>query len=197
MAYNPNIPLVTDYMVTSQPKIQSNFKTIYSVWSKNHIHINSTGEGREQGMHGPLTFREQVADPTTGANQVALYTKNVSNNPCLFYRPQNNQTPIQMTYPSYLVGLQSSNPDVYFEKQYSYSAGPFVVYSGVISVSNNQIITLLPATTLVYVSVLQWNAAAAGSQNAAATNISGNQFTVRVPPATANPQKICYTALGV
>lgn len=196
MGFNPNIPLVTDYMVVSQPQIQSNFKTIFSVFAKNHVNINATAPGRSQGMHGVVIFREQVDDPTTTADQVALYVKNISNKTTLFYRPSSNQTPIQMTYPTISVGLQSTDPAVYLKEQYSFMPGPFVFYSGVIAASNNQIVTLLPATTLVYVSLMQKDAKAAGSQNAAATNISANQFTVRFPPATTNPQTICYTAIG-
>jgi hypothetical protein len=196
MAYNQNIPLVTDYMVVSQPKLLSNFQTIFSVFTKNHVNLNASDPGKLQGMHTVLILREQTGDPATAIDQVALYVKSVSSSTMLFYRPSNNQTPIQLTYPSISTGLQSTNPDVFLPQQYSFMPGPFVIYFGTISINDGQIVTLLPATTLVFVSVIQKNAAAAGKQNAAATNIVGNQFTVRIPFNT-QPQTISYIAIGV
>jgi len=198
MAYNPNIPLVTDYMVVSQPQIRSNFQTIFSVFSKNHVTLNSTTEGRSQGMHTVLTLREQTGDPVTTTAQIALYAKNVAGVTNLFFRPSNNQTPIQLTYPSISTGLQSTNPDVYLDRQYSYVAGPFVIYCGRLSVTDGDIITLLPTETPIYVGLVQAGGFGSDKPSAAATNIAGNQFTVRLPnTSTAGPFPIYYMAIGV
>lgn len=199
MAYNPNIPLVTDYMVVSQPQIRSNFQTIFSVFSKNHVNLNSTTEGRSQGMHTVLTLREQIGDPVTTVDQVAIYAKSVTGVTNLFFRPSNNQTPIQLTYPSISTGLQSTKPDVYFDRQYSYVAGPFVIYVGKVVVLDGDVITLTPNQTLIYVGLVQAKAGFGSDKiSAAATNIAGNQFTVRLPAISgAFPFPVYYLAIGV
>ena len=69
-------------------------------------------------MHTLLTLRPQATDPTTAADQIAIYNKLVTGIPEIFYRPNSNQTPIQMTYPSLLT--DSSNA------QYSFIAGPLL-----------------------------------------------------------------------
>jgi len=197
MSYNTAIPLVTDYMVISQPQIKSNFQAIYSVFAKNHVNINAGEPGRLQGMHNFLTLRVQTGDPTTTTSQIALYTKIVSGNVVLFYRPSNNQTPIQLTYPSISTGLQSSNPDVYLPQQYSFMAGPFVFYFGNLSVTDGQVITLTPSTTLLYVGLTQIGGLGSNKNAAAATNISVNLFTARIPEApSTKPFPIYYMAIG-
>lgn len=93
-------------------------------------------------MHNVLTL-QPAADPATTVNQVALYSKLVTGVPQLFYRPSNNQTPIQMTYPS-LVNTGTS--------QYSFVAGPFIVYTGFITnPTQAQLVTLTPGSSLIYV----------------------------------------------
>jgi hypothetical protein len=193
MSYNASIPLVTDFLANSNNQIRSNYQSINAAFSRNHVALPNK---QNEGMHNFLTFRLQTGDPTTTATQIALYTKVVNSIPELFFRPSNDQTPIQLTYPSLSVGLQSTNPDVFLPQQYSFMAGPFVIYMGTILINDGDVITLLPATTLVYVSVIQKDAAAAGKQNAAATNVAANQFTVRIPFNT-QPQTVCYTAIGV
>ncbi len=199
MSYNQNIPLVTDYMVISQPQIKANFQAINSVFARNHVRLNSETTGNSQGMHNVLTLRVQIGDPTTTVDQIALYTKLVAGNAMLFYRPSNNQTPIQLTYPSISVGLQSTQPDVYLPQQYSYVAGPFVVYIGVISVNDGDVITLSPTTTLLYVGLVTVASyAGAIGSSAAATSITGSQFTARVPSSiVSGPKLLYYLAVGM
>lgn len=196
MSYNPNIPVVTDYMVISQKQISANFQAINQVFGKNHVPLNNS----QQGQHGVVTLRQQIDDPTTGVNQVALYAKAVSSQAMLFFRPESNATPIQLTYPSISTGLQSTNPDVYLAQQYSFLAGPFVVYVGRVNVADNTLVTLTPATTLLYVglTVLTVPFQDGGSVNAAATGVAANQFTVRFTPPPAAPftRNIYYLAIG-
>lgn len=191
MSYNSSIPLVTDYMVNSQVQIKSNFQTINSVFAKNHVPLNAT----TQGMHSVLTFRAQTIDPTTTTDQVCLYTKTVGSDTVLFYAPNNSQTPIQLTYPSISTGLQSENPDVYIPEQYSYLAGPFVIYLGTITIANNTNVIVSPNTNLIYVGLTIKNPANTTTTPACATNISGNQFTVRFA-SSLSARLINYVAIG-
>ncbi len=154
MAYNPNIPQQTNRMVNSQVQIRTNFQTISSVFARNHVQFNSTNPGSLQGMHNVLTFRAQTINPTTSTSQISLFTKTTGANTDLFYAPSNSQTPIQLTYPSISTGLLSEDPDVYLPDQYSFMAGPFVVYMGNFKKVDGSIVTLLPATTLIYVGLI-------------------------------------------
>jgi hypothetical protein len=203
MAYNPNIPLATDFMAISNIQCRTNFQTINAVWSKNHVSLTSK---HNLGMHNFMIFRPQIGitpNPSTTTSQVALYTKLVSNVPQLFFRPSNNQTPIQLTYPSISTGLQSTNPDVYLPRQYSFLAGPFVFYIGIVTgVIDNQQITILPSTALIYVGVMLMANTVTAFTNAAATNVGSggnaqNQFNVRIGITSSSPTfEIMYLAIG-
>ena len=200
MSYNQNIPVSTDYMVISRPQIKGNFQAINQVFAKNHVNLNATYPGQLQGMHRVLIFRantNSALDPPTTADQVALYTKIIANNAVLFYRPSNNQTPIQLTYPSISTGLQSQNPDVWLDRQYSFLAGPFVFYFGILHVTDGTVITLTPSTTLLYVSLVMLESLGSDKPSAAATNIAANQFTVRYSAGGINPLYVYYMAIGI
>lgn len=199
MSYNPNIPLVGDFMVVSQPQILSNFQEIFSVFSRNHVPLNSAVPGNLQGMHSALTLRAQTTDPTTTSSQLALYVKTVTGVTSLFFRPSSNQTPIQLTYPSISTGLQSTNPDVYLSRQYSFLAAPFVFYFGEAMIVDGTVITLTPTTTLLYVGLISNIGGGSRNTSAAATNINvgGTKFTVRIPAfPTAGPFNVFYMAIG-
>jgi len=200
MAYNPNIPLVSNLMVTSQPQIQSNFQTINSVFSKNHSSLNNLDPGRLQGMHTVLTLRPQSTDPTTTVDQVSLYTKTVAGVTSIFFRPSNNQTPIQLTYSSIETGLQSEDPDVFLPRQYTFLAGPFIFYVGRVVVTDGTIISLTPNSTLLYVGLTMAEGGfGTDKSSAAATNINsgGTNFTVRFPfISTTDPTPVFYLAIG-
>lgn len=196
MAYNPNIPVVTNYMTTSQRQIQSNFQIINSIFSKNHVPLNSDTPGNLQGMHDIITLRVSDNDPTTTSDQVALYTKLVNNVPTLFYRPNSDQTPIEMTYPSISTGLQSSDPDVYKSQQYSFLAGPFVFYIGSVLASDGDTVMLTPSTTLIYVGLVDNGGQGSDKNSVCPTNISANQFDIRLPSGLTAPVAVFYLAIG-
>ncbi len=159
-----------------------------------------------QGKHRVLILKDQTlaGDPVTSATQTAIYQKIVGSNPSWFYRPSSNGTPIQMSYPSVKTGLQSTNPDVYYQDQYSFVAGPFVVYGGKINNPvNGQLVNLTPNTTLRYVGITITNYKVSNNVNPQAlsiaipTNISGNSFNIsfQVQPATVTFD-IYYFAIG-
>jgi hypothetical protein len=171
MSYNSNIPLITDPILQSAQQIRANFQAINSTFANNHAGL--TEDPSISGMHNVLILRPQMADPATSSTQTALYNKLVSSIPELFFRPNNSQTPIQMTYPS--IKADSSNT------QYSFVAGPFIVYGGFISApTNGQLVTLSPGTTLLYVDMTVANSTISPTVQAEAipTNITGTSFNI-------------------
>jgi hypothetical protein len=121
-------------------------------------------------------------------------TYGAANIPNWFYRPSSNQTPIQMSYPSIKTGSQ-------FSDQYSFSAGPFVIYGGkVTNPSNGQTVTLTPVTTLRYVGLAVTNVqnpTATALAVAIPTSISGNSFNIsfQTKPGTYT-YDVFYVAIG-
>lgn len=183
MSYNPNIPTVTDKILQSFGQLRANFRAINNAFADNHIPLNQSDT--IAGRHSVLTMRVKVSpvDPATSSTQIAIYNKLVSSIPSLFFRPSGNLTPIQLTYPSLRTGLQSTNPDVYFPTQYSFVAGPFIVYGGFIAnVGTGVNVPLAPGTNLRSVDVILANfKPVTGSTSvpvAAATNIVGNSFDI-------------------
>ncbi len=168
------------------------YQAIYNAFADNHATLGT----QEQGRHRVLVLRT-VADPATTASQVAIYQKLATAIPNLFYRPSNNQTPIQMTYPSVLTGLQTITPPVYYTDQYSFVAGPFIVYMGkVVNPSNGQTVTLIPASILRYVGlgVVDFTGTIVGS--VAPTNISGASFDINFQVQIGATRDIYYLAIG-
>lgn len=189
MSFNSNIPQGTDAMIKSQGQIRSNYQSINSVFSENHVQMNQ----KMQGMHALLNFRPQTINPTTSATQIAIFTKLVNTIPMLFYAPSSSQTPIQLTYPSLSTGLQSTKPDVYLPDQYSFIAGPFVVYGGKITGAvTGQIKVLAPTTTLLYASVKTIFKVDGDRSTVSAITLSS--FTIAL--AGSASQDIYYLAIG-
>lgn len=198
MSYNPNIPQTTDNTLQSYGQLRSNFQAIDAAFADNHIGL--TRDPEFSGMHSVLTMRP-TTDPTTGVDQVALYNKLVGGIPELFFRPNNSQTPIQLTYPSIQTGLQSVNPDVYYARQYTFSAGPFIIYGGIIlNPSDGDSITLSPGTTLISVDLVAVNpSTVVVPAYAVPTNILGTSFTIRFSGSFVPPHKtdLFYFAVGL
>lgn len=190
MTYQPNVPQATDPILQSQGQIRPDFQEINRVFSNNHVGINEDFKGQ----HNVLTMRPQVGDPTTSATQIALYNKLVSTLPNLFYMPNNAQTPIQLTYPS----LNTSPTSL---DQYSFVAGPFVVYMGKkTAIADGQLVVLLPATTLIYVGLTSVNVTGLGlsSDVPIPMNIVGNSFNIQINPSLGSANvDVFYLAIGV
>ena len=202
MSYNTGIPLGTDTMLKSQQQIRTNFQAINAVFGTNHLSMNSE---INVGRHNLLLMRppsvNPALDPTTTANQIALYQKIVAGTPQLFFRPNSNQTPIQMTNSNLLTGIMSTAPVTYFLKQYSFLAGPFTIYGGLIKgATNGQVVPLTPATTLVYVGLnIEFTEPIVPETSTGAfpTSVSGSSFTISYAPDLGSPQNIFYLAIGV
>ncbi len=188
MSYNTAIPQATSKRTISQRQILVNFQSIFRAMANNHSPL---GLGT-QGKHTVLILRDQTSagNPTTSATQTAIYQKLVAGVPNWFYRPASNGTPIQISYPSIDVTTVNAN--------YTFVAGPFVVYTGkVVNPMNGDTVTLLPSTTLRYVGLGVNNFSGTGSivASAAATNISGNSFKIQFQAGSAI-RDIYYLAIG-
>lgn len=193
MSFNVNIPVVTDPILLSAFQLRANFQAIASAFASNHLRLNDNPD--TAGKHRVFTFRPQNSDPATSADQVALYNKLVSSVPQLFYRPNNSQTPIQLTYDS--IKVDSS------ENQYTFIAGPFIVYGGILrNITVGQVVNLSPGTTLLYVDLQAANVSSSFPKftvlpGPIPTNITGTQFTIYNQAFTTGHLDAYYFAIGV
>lgn len=83
MAFNANIPQPTDTLSQSQADILANFQAIAPLFV--------------QGIDPFVIFPVQGSAPSTGASQLAIYSKDVSGTPQLFMRQQSNGTEFNFT----------------------------------------------------------------------------------------------------
>lgn len=161
-----------------------------SAFSDNHALL--TQDQTILGMHNALTLRPQAADPATTVDQTAIYNKLDANTvPELFFRPNNSQTPIQMTFPSIKADSTAT--------QYSFVAGPFIIYGGLITNPTlNQVVTLTPGTTLIYVDLIMTGITLPGFfvPMAVPTNITGTSFTISFENIAHPPFNLYYFAVG-
>lgn len=95
MAYQENKPQAADLLSQSQSDIQQNFAELKTLIDINH----GTFAAADEGKHKYVTFPEQAADPTTAADEVAVYSKlsTLSAQSELFLRNENNGTVVEFT----------------------------------------------------------------------------------------------------
>lgn len=72
MSYDPNIPQSNDIISASQIDLLNNFTSLNTQFNVDHVALNA---GSNNGKHEKSTYIEQSADPTTAANEIALYSK--------------------------------------------------------------------------------------------------------------------------
>lgn len=190
MSFSASIPQGTDPILQSQAQIRANFRAINNTFNNNHFPL--TGDTQFQGYHTVMTMRPESGDPTTLATTVSLYNKLDANSiPELFFRPNSNQTPIQLTYPSIVTTGA---------KQYSFVAGPFIIYGGLLSApTNGQTITLTPTSTLLYVGITSANVVRSPTVfgDAIPTNITGSTFQIKWQSASSTKLDAYYLAIGM
>ena len=95
MGYKNNIPKGTDDMgATSYLDIQNNFAEV-----ETFVEVDHRGFDQEKvGKHDQLTFPKQSSDPSTGADELALYSKlNGDDVLSLFLRGEKNGPIIDLT----------------------------------------------------------------------------------------------------
>jgi hypothetical protein len=197
MSFSPNAPLPGDFLAISQKQILANFQAIANTWLIDHVPLTAV---EDVGKHISLTLRPQAVDPTTLAGQSAIYNKLVSTVPQLFFRPDTNQTPIQLSNSNLNTLQTGASPS----SQSSFLAGPFTIYFGFIpNATVGQLITLLPATTLKYVglsTVLVGTDQVRIASTAAAFGMTANQFQITYNNSAdgiPTPPTIYYTAIGI
>jgi len=96
LPYTPNVPQGTQQINQTQDPIEVNFQSISDFVEVNHVGFNQTLEGR----HTFVSYIQQATDPSTSANEMALYSKVVSGDTNLmemFYRYPSNGSVVQLT----------------------------------------------------------------------------------------------------
>lgn len=102
MVYKPNIPQSNDFISQSQQDMIANFGDVHKFYGLPSLndgdHVPFTeGDDDLKGKHKKLTLIEQGAAPATGANEMAVYTKDVGGSPEIFVREESSGDEIQMT----------------------------------------------------------------------------------------------------
>lgn len=186
MSFNPNIPLVTDPLPQSFNQLRANFRQIAASFAENHVELTKS---ENSGKHRLLTI-QPTNDPATDPDEIGVYSKIIGlNPPQLFYRPNLNGTPIQLTY-------DSINTDPTQTQQYSFIAGPFVIYGGKLEgVSTGNTITLLPATTLIHVDAVVITNGNINRTQIIPSNLAANSFDLYA--SFSSVVDIYYFAVGV
>ena len=104
MTYNPAIPRSTDRPSSSQAQILTNFGQLNTIFGSDtgsgqvgdHIAFDS-GDVADRGKHAKVRLVEQMGDPSTATDEMALYTKAVSGVTQLFVRDEMSATIRQIT----------------------------------------------------------------------------------------------------
>lgn len=94
LGYQSNIPQPDDSFSKSQEDLLNNFQTLNIGFNKNHEDLNKPNDN---GKHKFLNMPSQESAPTTTATEGALFTKDVSGNPCLFFKEKSNGSELQIT----------------------------------------------------------------------------------------------------
>jgi hypothetical protein len=89
MTYNASIPPATEYLSDSQPQILENFSQLNTLFAINHVTFDAVAAS-DRGKHTFISFVEQAADPSTAANELALYTKDLSGSPAVYLRKESD-----------------------------------------------------------------------------------------------------------
>jgi len=87
MAYQNTIPQPTDILSISQADILEDFAQIESQFSIDHDSLLPAGAS---GKHMQVTLPEHPTNPTTLANEGAVYSRPYGLNTALFFRTENN-----------------------------------------------------------------------------------------------------------
>lgn len=96
MTYTPGIPAPTDRPSVSQGQIRTNFTQLNTIFADNHYAFNDATVAL-RGKHRTVILQQQAADPATTAQQGALYTKEYSSSPNLYWRRKSSGDAILMT----------------------------------------------------------------------------------------------------
>lgn len=194
MSYNPAIPQPNDLISASQAQIQTNFSQADTIFDIDHFTFdNATTANR--GKHRKSTYVE-VTDPTTAANELALYSKDLAGATTLYLRQESNGNVVQMT-----AGNQNAKSGANTAKSSNngetFLPGGFLMKFGTSNENNTTrtIIFTTDANLDAFNSIYSVFLYPLGSnQTVAVTSVSNTQFTL----SSANgPVTIYWLAIGV
>ena len=97
MVYQNNIPQGNQRPSKSQGDLLGNFEDLKTYLDRNHVDIDDPGTNIDEGKHKFVQMPEQTAAPTTAINEGALFTLLSNGLSELFWRPEGDDTEIQMT----------------------------------------------------------------------------------------------------
>ena len=140
MSYTPNTPVTGDSLGSTRDIIRTNFQQIDTVNSINHVAFNEAN----QGKHKFLQMPEQSSNPTTAADEGALFAK-VGAGPtetALYFRAESDGTVYQLT-------RVDSTKTATFATNTNYQVGPPSINGGW---------TFLPGGMLLQYGLLQVSA---------------------------------------
>ncbi len=189
MVYNNNIPQPSNNLSVSQGDLLGNFGTqgIDSTtfgFSRDHTTMTDATNG---GTHKKSTYVEQVAGPTTIANQMAVYCKEVSSVSELFLRRESNGTEIQMSVGS---------PTAATSGQTFLPGGIILKWAQATLTTNNELFTFATAFPTACFGVLACNRNSGGNVSyfgASGFNVSGFNL---VSGGGTRPSNFFYLAIG-
>jgi len=103
VVYKDNIPQANDFLSKSQLEMLANHQEIQDAWGRiedanigDHISL-SEPEVIKRGGHKKTTLIEQGADPSTGADEIALYSKETDSLAEIHYRQESDGSTYQLT----------------------------------------------------------------------------------------------------
>lgn len=103
MTFTPNIPQSGQSLGATRTLVNGNFTNYNNLISQDHFAPNNGN----QGKHKQSTYVE-VSNPTTAANEIAVYAKDAAGVSQLFMRRESNGTVIQMSVGDPVVGANGS-----------------------------------------------------------------------------------------
>lgn len=139
--YNPQVPLSEDTIADGQLAFLTNFKTIFSAFSTNHIPLN---DSTNPGNHSVIELIEQNKSRSTESQEVVFYSKKVTDQTDqLFMRYPLNGKEFQIS--QYQIFPLSIIPGVQ-ARYFTFLPGGIIVYFGFIAPSKDNFpIDLTPA----------------------------------------------------
>lgn len=188
MTYNPNIPQTTDIPSQSQGEMLTNFQQLNTVFDVDHVPFND-GTAANRGKHDQSTYLELALDPTTAANEMAVYCKDNAGSSTLYLRQESNGAVIQMS---------GANPTVAASGS-TFLPGGLVLKWGILnSPVDNSLITFaggaFPGNVYSITLTPVRDATAERSMYVKTGSVSTSNFRIRT--SSANFDAVYYMAIG-
>lgn len=93
MTYQPRPNASGDTLSASRDQIRTNFEVIQDIFNNNHVDFGVAGEGK----HAFLQMPEQIAPPTTAANEAGFYAQLANMRTALYFRSESDGNEYQLT----------------------------------------------------------------------------------------------------